>query len=83
MICFDLPSETANDKKEYRNFKNYLTQKGYNYLQKSIYIKYLRNKSAYNYELISIKKYCPEHDETFFQIDTYGAKDRKFVNKVS
>ena len=46
LVMFDLPVETAADRKEYRKFRKYLIKSGYLMLQKSVYCKLVQNSQA-------------------------------------
>ena len=46
MVFFDLPVETAAQRKEYRAFRKYLVKEGYLMLQKSVYAKLTVNDAA-------------------------------------
>ena len=39
MVFFDLPTESLDDKREYRKFRKYLIKKGFMMLQESVYCK--------------------------------------------
>ena len=44
-VLFDLPTETQENKKDYREFRNLLLDSGFTQLQYSVYIKCLDNKT--------------------------------------
>ena len=46
MVFFDLPVETAAQRKGYRAFRKYLVKEGYLMLQKSVYAKLVVNDAA-------------------------------------
>ena len=46
ILMFDLPVETAKNRKDYRRFVRLLKKQGYIMMQKSIYVKLLVNDSA-------------------------------------
>ena len=46
IVFFDLPTETAEDKKEYRNFRKFLIKKGFLMLQESVYCKLALNMTV-------------------------------------
>lgn len=62
LICmFDLPSETAREKKDYRIFRKHLLENGFVMLQFSIYYRSLPNRSSLKkYESI-LKKRVPSY----------------------
>lgn len=46
LVFFDLPTETAENKKDYRRFRKYLIKNGYIMLQESVYAKLALNKNV-------------------------------------
>ncbi len=46
LVFFDLPTETAENKKDYRRFRKYLIKNGYIMLQESVYAKLALNKTV-------------------------------------
>lgn len=62
LLCmFDLPTETAKEKKDYRLFRKLLLENGFVMLQYSIYYRTLPNRSALKkYERI-LKSKAPRH----------------------
>lgn len=59
LIFFDLPTETAEDKREYRRFRKLLIQNGFLMLQESVYCRMLLTPSAGNAVLNLIRKNRP------------------------
>jgi len=57
---FDLPVDTAENRKEYRAFRKYLVKNGYLMLQESIYCKLAQNSTAADAMLSNIKKNKPK-----------------------
>lgn len=45
LVMFDIPITTAEDRHEYRCFRNYLLRSGYLMMQESIYIKLVLNQT--------------------------------------
>ena len=45
MVFFDLPVETAKDRKEYSKFRKFLIKEGFIMMQKSVYTKLALNNS--------------------------------------
>ncbi len=60
IVFFDLPVETANDRKEYRTFRTFLIKKGFLMLQKSVYCKLALNQTVTNSIVESIRKNKPK-----------------------
>ena len=46
LVFFDLPTDTASDRREYRRFRKMLIRSGFLMLQESVYCKLLMNASA-------------------------------------
>lgn len=46
LVFFDLPTETAPDRRNYRQFRKLLVQNGFLMLQESVYCKLLLNSTA-------------------------------------
>ena len=59
LIFFDLPTETVEDKREYRRFRKLLIQNGFLMLQESVYCRMLLTPSAGNAVLNLIRKNRP------------------------
>lgn len=46
IVFFDLPTQTLDDRREYRRFRKFLVKKGFLMLQESVYAKLALNQSA-------------------------------------
>ncbi len=46
LVFFDLPTETASDRRNYRRFRKLLTENGFLMMQESVYCKLLMNSTA-------------------------------------
>ena len=46
ILFFDLPTETLEDKREYRNFRKFLIKKGFLMMQESVYCKLALNQTV-------------------------------------
>lgn len=58
ILCFfDLPTETLEDKRNYRAFRRILLKNGFIMLQKSVYCKLMTTPSVEN----SVKRFIREH----------------------
>ena len=58
ILCFfDLPTETLEDKRNYRVFRRILLKNGFIMLQKSVYCKLMTTPSVEN----SVKRFIREH----------------------
>lgn len=59
VLFFDLPVETNQEKREYRNFIKFLTEEGYIRLQYSVYCRLCINNDAAQTALKKAKKHTP------------------------
>lgn len=59
MVFFDLPVETATQRKEYRLFRKFLIKDGYLMLQESVYAKLVVNDGAAGAAVMRLRKHRP------------------------
>ena len=59
LVFFDLPTETLEDKREYRAFRKYLIKKGFLMLQESVYCKLALNQTVAAGIVASVKEHKP------------------------
>ncbi len=59
MLMFDLPMQTAADRREYARFRKLLRKEGFLIFQESCYIKLLRNVSSARAEMERIRRGLP------------------------
>jgi CRISPR-associated protein Cas2 len=59
IVFFDLPVETAKDRKIYANFRKYLIKNGYNMLQYSVYAKIANNRDAARKHILQLRRNVP------------------------
>ena len=59
MVFFDLPVETAVQRKEYRLFRKFLIKDGYLMLQESVYAKLVVNDGAAGAAVMRLRKHRP------------------------
>lgn len=59
LVFFDLPVETALQRKEYRLFRKRLIKEGYLMLQQSVYAKLVVNEGSAAAEIVRLRKYRP------------------------
>ena len=59
LLFFDLPVETAKDRKIYSKFRKFLISEGFIMMQKSVYTKLALNMSAVSFEREKIIKNKP------------------------
>ncbi len=59
LIMFDLPTETPEDRRAYRNFRKGIMQNGFFMLQESVYCKMVLNESAKNNTILAVRRIKP------------------------
>lgn len=59
LIMFDLPTETAEERKAYRDFRKAIMKNGFFMMQESVYCKMVLNESAKNNTVLAIRKVRP------------------------
>ncbi len=59
IVFFDLPTETLDDKKEYRNFRKFLIRKGFLMIQESVYCKLALNSTVADSIVQAVKSNKP------------------------
>lgn len=59
IVFFDLPTETNENKKNYRNFRKMLIQNGFVMMQESVYCRIVLNKSVEESVAATIKRNNP------------------------
>lgn len=65
VLFFDLPVETANNRKDYRDFRKGIIKEGFIMLQESVYYKLVINRTAMEYSKNRVKKLCPKEGSIF------------------
>lgn len=60
LVFFDLPTDTASDRREYRRFRKMLIRSGFLMLQESVYCKLLLNASAQKLMAEQIRRERPK-----------------------
>ncbi len=59
LVFFDLPVDTAVQKKNYRTFRKWLVGEGYLMLQQSVYAKLVVNEGAAGAAVMRLRKHRP------------------------
>lgn len=59
LVFFDLPVETAKQRKDYRLFRKYLIKEGYLMLQESVYAKLVTNDASAGSAIARLRKHRP------------------------
>lgn len=60
ILFFDLPTETLEDKREYRNFRKFLIKKGFLMMQESVYCKLALNQTVASAIVAAVKNNKPK-----------------------
>lgn len=60
LVMFDLPVETSEQKREYRNFRKFLMKNGFLMLQESVYTKLALNQTVADSVVKSVRKNKPK-----------------------
>ena len=60
IVMFDLPTQSSGDKRQYRQFRKYLTKNGYIMLQESVYSRLTISEKAVPGLLKDLKDHKPE-----------------------
>lgn len=59
IVFFDLPVETASDRREYSSFRKFLIKNGFMMMQESVYCKLALNQTAIGTLTENIRKHKP------------------------
>lgn len=59
LVFFDLPVDSAAQRKEYRLFRKFLVKEGYLMMQQSVYAKLVINDGAASASVMRIRKHRP------------------------
>ena len=59
LVFFDLPSESASERRAYTQFRKYLIKNGFMMLQKSVYCKLAANQTIVNAQIENLRKNKP------------------------
>ncbi len=59
LVFFDLPTESLENKRDYRRFRRYLIKNGYIMLQESVYAKLALNKTVANAAVAGLRSNKP------------------------
>ena len=60
LVMFDLPTETSEERRDYRKFRKNLIKNGFIMMQESVYVKLAMNQGSADLVVKSIRKICPE-----------------------
>lgn len=90
MVFFDLPIETAAQRKAYRQFRKFLLKDGYLQLQKSVYVKLVVNDGMAGAAIARLRKHRPSAGlvqvlkvtETEYSTMQYITGNRKAYDEV-
>lgn len=59
LVFFDLPTESASERRAYTQFRKYLIKNGFMMLQESVYCKLAANQTIVNAQIESLRKNKP------------------------
>lgn len=77
MMCiFDLPIDTAVERRQYRIFRKALIKNGFTMLQYSVYYRSVQNRSASKKYENDIQRYLPEHGE----VRLFSVSEKQFTD---
>jgi CRISPR-associated protein Cas2 len=77
-VFFDLPVDTATQRKEYRTFRKYLIKEGYLMLQESVYAKLTINDNNADAAIVRLKKHRP----SFGLVQVLKVTEKQFATMV-
>ncbi len=60
LVMFDLPTTTAEERKEYRDFRKKIMKMGFFMMQESVYCRMVLNESSKNNVVLAIKRIKPK-----------------------
>ena len=60
MVLFDLPVETADQRRAYRRFRRGLVRHGFMMFQESVYVKLALNPTAQKTIMDNVRRMCPK-----------------------
>lgn len=92
LVMFDLPTDTSEDKRQYRYFRKFLIKNSFIMLQESVYCKLAMNETVAEGAAESIKKHKPKKGsviilritENQYQKMEYvlGKKNKKIIDST-
>lgn len=90
VVFFDLPVETAKQRKDYRLFRKFLLKDGYLMLQESVYARLVVNDAAAGASIARLRKHRPpaglvqvlKVTERQFETMTYITGNREAYDEV-
>ena len=59
IVFFDLPTDSAEDRRQYRQFRKLLIKEGFIMMQESVYYKLVLNEQSYRAEIERLRKKRP------------------------
>lgn len=78
IVFFDLPVETAMQRKSYRVFRKYLIKEGYLMLQESVYAKLVTNEGVASASIMRLRKHRPPEG----LVQVLKVTEKQFVTMV-
>ena len=59
LVMFDLPTETSEERRNYRKFRKNLIKNGFIMMQESVYVKLVMNQGSADLVVKNIRRFCP------------------------
>ena len=59
LVMFDLPTETSEERRDYRKFRKNLIKNGFIMMQESVYVKLVMNHGSADLVVKNIRRFCP------------------------
>lgn len=59
LVMFDLPTETSEERRDYRKFRKNLIKNGFIMMQESVYVKLVMNQGSADLVVKNIRRFCP------------------------
>ena len=81
LVMFDLPTETAENRRNYTKFRKYLIKSGFMMMQQSVYVRLALNQTNAKGMIDSVKKNKPS--EVLVQILTITEKQYSKMEIIS
>ena len=70
LVMFDLPTETSEERRDYRKFRKNLIKNGFIMMQESVYVKLVMNQGSADLVVKNIRRFCPGKGLVQILLDT-------------
>ncbi len=78
LVMFDLPMQSADEKKEYSKFRKFLLKNGYIMMQYSVYSRFCRNNTDVNKHIDRVVKAKPK----FGSVRILQVTEKQYINMM-